>query len=97
MWAVFDAEGNELAVRDFDLEWTYDLPPAAAEALADYHRSKAELERAQARYADQAQRADSVLSSDVRASVRDVARLMGISYQRVAQVLSQFRQSVSNH
>jgi hypothetical protein len=86
----------ELAVRGFDLEWSYDLPTEAAEALADYYRSKADLDRAQARYADNAQRAASVLSTDVRASVRDVARLMGISYQRVAQLLSQFRQSMSS-
>ena len=81
----------ELAIRDFDLEWDYDLPPDAAAALADYHESRDELVKAQARYIDRAQRAASVLSTDMRASVRDVARLMGISYQRVSQLLSQLR------
>ena len=30
----------DLAVRDFELDWTYHLPPDAAEALEEYRESK---------------------------------------------------------
>ena len=81
----------ELAVRDFDLAWTYDLPPDAKAALEDYFHSKHELAEAQARYAERAQRAASTLKTSTHASVRDIAGLMGMSYQRVAQLLAQLR------
>jgi hypothetical protein len=79
------------AVGSFDLEWEYDLPHEAAEALADYQESKRSLAEAQDRYADRAQHAASTLTTTAHASVRDTAVLMGISYQRVAQLLSQLR------
>lgn len=81
----------DMAVRDFELDWTYDLPPDATEALAEYHESKRELAEAQARYSERAQRAASALTTSAHASVRDVGWLMGISYQRVAQLLTQLR------
>ena len=79
------------AVRSFDLDYTYDLPPEAAEALKDYQRSKRELAEAQDRYAERAERAAAALTATTRASVRDVAVLMGISYQRVSQLLASLR------
>jgi hypothetical protein len=82
----------EEAARSFDLEWDYTgLPSEAADALMEYHESKSALENAQTRYAERAQQAASVLATETHASVRDIARLMGISYQRVAQLLSAMR------
>ena len=81
----------DMAVKDFELDWTYDLPPDATEALAEYHDSKRELAEAQDRYSERAQRAASALTTSAHASVRDAGWLMGISYQRVAQLLAQLR------
>jgi hypothetical protein len=81
----------DLAVKDFDLDWTYNLPTDAATALEEYRESKRELAEAQDRYSERAQTAASALTSSARASVRDAGWLMGISYQRVAQLLAQLR------
>lgn len=81
----------EYAVRSFDLDLKYDLPPEAAEALKDYRQSKHELAEAQDRYAERAERAAATITASTRASVRDVARLMEISYQRVSQLLAAVR------
>jgi hypothetical protein len=81
----------EEAARSFDLDWSYDLPPEAAHALSEYRQSKRELAEAQDRYANRAQRAASALTTTAGASVRDAAALMGISYQRVSQLLSALR------
>lgn len=78
----------EDAARGVDLEWSYDLPPEAEAALRDYQESKRELVAAQARYAENERQAASVLRAETRASVRDVAALMGISHQRVQQLLA---------
>jgi hypothetical protein len=85
----------EYAARTFDLAWEYELPPQAKAALADYFESKHELAEAQARYAEHAQRAASTLKTSTHASVRDIAGLMGMSYQRVAQLLAQLRRGVA--
>lgn len=82
----------EKAVQSFDLEWSYDLPDDAAYALRDYQHSKRELADAQERYASRAEQAAAALTHSAHASVRDVAALMGISYQRVSQLLSALRQ-----
>jgi hypothetical protein len=50
-----------------------------------------EAARAQDRYASQAERAAAALTTTAHASVRDAAALMGISYQRVSQLLSAIR------
>jgi hypothetical protein len=81
----------DMAVKNFDLDWTYNLPPDAAEALEEYHESKRELVEAQDRYSERAQKAASALTTSARASVRDAGWIMGISYQRVAQLLAQLR------
>jgi hypothetical protein len=87
----------EEAARSFSLEWDYaGLPAEAADALAGYHESKLALEDAQTRHAERSQRAASVLAAQTHASVRDIARLMGISYQRVAQLLSAMRNQVAH-
>jgi hypothetical protein len=83
----------EAAARALDLEWFYELPPDAEAALRDYRDSKADLDAAKVRYAQRAEQAASVLYSDARASVRDIAKLMGISHQRVHQLLSGYRKS----
>jgi hypothetical protein len=79
------------AAHSFELDYTYDLPPEAAGALRDYQQSKQELAEAQDRYAERAEHAAAALTACTRASVRDVAALMGISYQRVSQILSALR------
>jgi hypothetical protein len=84
----------EVAVQSFDLDYSYDLPADAAKALADYQESKRELAEAQNRYAERAQKAASALTTTVHASVRDAGWLMGISYQRVAQLLAQVRRGM---
>jgi hypothetical protein len=82
------------AVRSFDVKWDFSgLPTEAELALIDYQKSKQELEAAQAKYADQAQRAASTLTTKANASVRDAAWLMGISYQRVSQLLALLRRA----
>lgn len=81
----------EKAAKSFDLNWHYDLPDDAADALQDYLQSKRDLAEAQDRYASRAERAAAVLTTTAHASVRDAATLMGISYQRVSQLLSALR------
>lgn len=83
------------AVRSFDLEYTYDLPAEAAEALEDYRQSKRELAEAKERYAREEERAAAALTRSAHASLRDAAVLMGISYQRVAQLLSTVRKRLA--
>jgi hypothetical protein len=79
------------AVRSFDLDYAYDLPPEAASALRDYQQSKRDLTAAQDRYTERAEHAAAAITVSTRASVRDVAALMGISYQRVSQLLASLR------
>jgi hypothetical protein len=81
----------EKAAATLDLEFAYDLPDEAAEALKDYRQSKLELAQAQERYTDRAQQAASALTTTAHASLRDAAALMGISYQRVSQLLASLR------
>jgi hypothetical protein len=86
----------EEAARSFELEWDYTgLPAKAADALMENQASKSALEDAQTRDAGRGQRAASVLAAETHASVRDIARLMGISYQRVVQLLSAMRARVA--
>ena len=60
-------------------------------ALRDYQQSRRDLAEAQDRYASQAERAAAALTTTANTSVRDAAVLMGISYQRVSQLLSALR------
>ena len=79
------------AVRSFELDYTYDLPPEASEALEDYRQSKRKLSEAQDNYAERSEHAAAAITTATRASVRDVAAIMGISYQRVSQLLTSLR------
>ncbi len=81
----------ERAVQSFDLNWHYDLPDEAAAALRDYQQSKRDLAEAQSRYTSRAEHAAATLTKTAHTSVRDTAALMGISYQRVSQLLSALR------
>jgi hypothetical protein len=85
----------EAAAKGLDLDWSYDLPAEAEVALRDYQESKRDLAAAQARYAENELQAASVLKAETRASVRDVAALMGISHQRVHQLLAGLNHVVS--
>ena len=69
----------------FDLEWDYDLPAEAAEALKDYLRSKREHEEAERKYLEDARRAAKALDA-ARVSTREAAQLMHLSHQRVQQL-----------
>lgn len=91
-----DADLNmpyDLAVQAVDLDWTYHLPPDAAKALEEYQESKRDLATAQDRYSERALKAAAALTTSAHASVRDAGWLMGISYQRVAQLLAQLRRA----
>jgi hypothetical protein len=77
----------EDAVRVLDLDWSYDLPDDGARVLREYVESKRNLAAAQEQYAELSQQAVYTLHVKARASVRDIARLMEISYQRVHQIL----------
>lgn len=81
----------EKAVADFVLDWSYDLPAEAAEALAEYQESKRELAEAEAKYAERMRRAAHTLGDVAHASVRDAAALMGVSHQRVSQLRREAR------
>jgi hypothetical protein len=76
------------AAHSFGIDWEYDLPAPAKAKLESYLQSKLVLTDAREHYADQAQQAAAALAHEVRASVRDVAKMMGLSYQRVQQLLS---------
>lgn len=86
----------EAAAKGLDLSWSYDLPPNAAAALREYQESKGDLAAAQARYAENELQAASVLKAETRASIRDVAALMGISHQRVHQLLARLNRALSH-
>lgn len=77
---------NDLDSPDsFDLEWDYDLPSEAAEALKDYLRSKRERDEAERKYHHDALRAAKALDA-ASVSTREAAQLMRLSHQRVQQL-----------
>jgi predicted RNA-binding Zn ribbon-like protein len=71
------------AFDTFDLDVRYDIGDSAA-AVAAARRARVEAEQAERASADAVRRA--VARLPVSLSVRDVAELLGISHQRVAQV-----------
>jgi hypothetical protein len=81
------------AVRSFDLEWSWDIGTHAAAALDAYRAARIAADAAQAQYAAMAQAAAAALAADLHASVRDAAELMGLSYQRVAQLLAELQRT----
>lgn len=76
---------RDLDKPDFRVIWDYDLPPAAAEALKDYQRSRRQHEAAERRYLQDAERAAKALD-EARVSTREAAQLMCLSHQRVQQL-----------
>jgi len=71
------------AVDDFDLDVRYEIGDSSA-AVAVARRARAEAERAERASAEAVRQAVAELPSSL--SVRDVAALLGVSHQRVAQV-----------
>ncbi len=79
------------AAHSFGLDWEYDLPPDAEKKLRQYQESRLRLTEAQATYADRAQGAADALAATLHASIRDIAQLMELSFQRVQQLLARTR------
>jgi len=67
------------------------LPKGALMVLGDFKLSREAAERAAERAAALTQRAAVILTHDVRVSLRDAAELLGLSHQRVAQILQEKR------
>jgi hypothetical protein len=73
------------------------VPHAGANAsarvvLVDFRTSREKAERAAELAAAVTQRAAVVLTRDVHVSLRDAAELLGLSHQRIAQVLDETAQ-----
>ncbi len=71
------------ALDDFDLDVRYDIGDSST-AVAAARRARIDAERAERASVDAIRRAVAGLPASL--SIRDVAELLGISYQRVAQV-----------
>jgi hypothetical protein len=71
------------ALDDFDLDVRYEIGDSSA-AVAAARRARAEAERAERVSAEAIRQAVAELPASL--SVRDVAALLGVSHQRVAQV-----------
>lgn len=71
------------ALDDFDLDVRYEIGDSSA-AVAAARRARAEAERAERACAEAIRQAVAELPASL--SVRDVAALLGVSHQRVAQV-----------
>ena len=69
----------------FDLDWEYALPPELAWPVREFVEARARRQAAERDYAAaQEQAVDALTAAQV--SVRDAAELLGLSYQRVAQI-----------
>ena len=73
------------------------LPKDALVVLGDFKLSREEAQRAAERAAVLTQRAAVILTHDVRVSLRDAAELLGLSHQRVAQIIEQGREREDDH
>ena len=74
----------------FDLDWSYDLPPELARPVRQFVAARTRRQAAERDYATaQAHAVDALTAAHV--SVRDAAELLGLSYQRIAQVRPQPR------
>jgi len=72
----------------FELDWTYDLPPDLAQPVRQFVEARTRRQAAEHDYAAaQEQAVDALTAAHV--SVRDAAELLGLSYQRVAQIRPQ--------
>lgn len=83
---VLGAELPDDAIPDLDLDYEFDTGDQVVDAAADLRRQRADLERAERRLAKSTERtvADLVARGY---SVRDIAVLTGVSYQRVSQLM----------
>ena len=71
-----------------DLDWKYDLPAELARPVRQFIEARTRRQAAERDYAAaQEQAVDALTAAHV--SVRDAAQLLGLSYQRVAQVRPQ--------
>jgi hypothetical protein len=72
----------------FELDWSYDLPPELAQPVRQFVEARTRRQAAEHDYAAaQEQAVDALTAAHV--SVRDAAELLGLSYQRVAQIRPQ--------
>jgi len=78
------------AVDDFDLDIRYDIGDSSA-AVATARRARVEAEQAERASAEAIRHAVAELPASL--SVRDVAALLGVSHQRVAQVRAETSRS----
>jgi hypothetical protein len=78
------------ALDDFDLDLRYEIGDSSA-AVAAARRARAEAERAERASAEAIRQAVAELPASL--SVRDVAALLGVSHQRVAQVRTEHSRS----
>ena len=78
------------ALDDFDLDVRYDVGDSSA-AVAVARRARAEAEQAERASAEAIRQAVAELPASL--SVRDVAALLGVSHQRVAQVRAEASRS----
>ena len=76
----------DVATDSFDVEVVTVLDDETRAALDDLAQAREELSRAQRRTAGATQQAVKVLTHRDRLTVRDAGRVLGLSYQRVAQV-----------
>ncbi len=78
------------ALDDFDLDLRYEIGDSSA-AVAAARRARVEAEQAERASAEAIRQAVAELPASL--SVRDVAALLGVSYQRVAQVRAEATRS----
>lgn len=76
---------TDTAEDSFDLEWTYALSPNLDRPVQQFLKARARREAAEQDYTKAQEQAVSALTS-AHVSVRDAAELLGLSYQRVAQI-----------
>lgn len=72
----------------FELDWTYDLPPQLAGPVHQFVEARTRRQAAERDYAVAQEDAVNALTAE-HVSVRDAAELLGLSYQRVAQIRPQ--------
>jgi hypothetical protein len=80
----------------FDLDWSYDLPPELGRPVRQFVEARSRRQAAEHDYAAaQEQAVDALTAAHV--SVRDAAELLGLSYQRVAQLRPHPATGAPNH
>ena len=72
----------------FELDWDYDLPTELALPVRQFVEARTRRQTAERDYAAAQEQAIDALTAE-HVSVRDAAELLGLSYQRVAQIRPQ--------